>query len=288
MWSRTLKCSMKSHVTGLSTICFFFPWILIHVDLHTWSNRNNQRWWVFGVPWCPGFMLGWLPRGCFWKIIQVIHETWSIWCHVGIHTHFYIYLATFTHSVGPSKRSVKRELGSVPPSPPMRVLEVEWSGALSLVCEVAFTMSAFNGGGDYPSFVNSLSVGCLPCPAVAWTAQPVRWEEFEWEIPVLTYYVYHYHTPPPLLLPLLLLLLHTTTPTSVPLQFTLLHPSVRVVIIMICHYNLHPRMTYDAHPSWIPIYHLSNSHSRSFTHALITPNFPSGSTMRLLGIMFQK
>ena len=48
---------------------------------------------------------------------------------------FYIYLV-FTYSVGPSS-VVWSELGPAPPFPPMRVLEVQWSRALSLVCEVA-------------------------------------------------------------------------------------------------------------------------------------------------------
>ena len=46
-----------------------------------------------------------------------------------------IHLA-FTHSVGPSS-VVGSELGLAPPLTPMRVLEVHWSRALSLVCEVA-------------------------------------------------------------------------------------------------------------------------------------------------------
>ena len=47
----------------------------------------------------------------------------------------YIHLA-LTYSVGPSS-VVLIKLGAAPPFPPMRVLEVEWSWALSLVCEVA-------------------------------------------------------------------------------------------------------------------------------------------------------
>jgi hypothetical protein len=47
----------------------------------------------------------------------------------------YIHLA-FTYSVGPSS-VVWSELGPAPPFPPMRMLEVYWSWALSLMCEVA-------------------------------------------------------------------------------------------------------------------------------------------------------
>jgi hypothetical protein len=47
----------------------------------------------------------------------------------------YIHLA-FTYSVGPSS-IVGSELGLAPSFPPLRVLEVYWSRALSLMCEVA-------------------------------------------------------------------------------------------------------------------------------------------------------
>jgi hypothetical protein len=47
----------------------------------------------------------------------------------------YIHLA-FTYFVGPSS-IVWSELGPAPPFPPMRVLEVYWLHALSLMCGVA-------------------------------------------------------------------------------------------------------------------------------------------------------
>ena len=46
----------------------------------------------------------------------------------------YIHL-TFTYSIGLSS-VVWSKLGLAPPFPPMRVLEVQWSWAFSLVCEV--------------------------------------------------------------------------------------------------------------------------------------------------------
>ena len=49
----------------------------------------------------------------------------------------YIHLA-FTYSVGPSS-VVWSELGPVLAFPPIRVLEMYWSRALSLMCEVAFS-----------------------------------------------------------------------------------------------------------------------------------------------------
>ena len=53
----------------------------------------------------------------------------------------YIHLA-FTYSVGPSS-VVWSELGPAPPFPPMRVLEVLWSWALYLMCEVALLLTLF-------------------------------------------------------------------------------------------------------------------------------------------------
>ena len=118
-----------------------FRWISIHAGPHTWWNGINQQSWAFGVSWSPNdFMSGLRPRGSFWKKNSSDHETWSIWCHVGIHIDFYIRL-TFTYSVGPSSVLWSSELGPAPPVPPMRVLEVSWSWAPSLVCEVALSLS---------------------------------------------------------------------------------------------------------------------------------------------------
>jgi hypothetical protein len=52
----------------------------------------------------------------------------------------YIHLA-FTYSVGPSS-VVWSELRPAAPFPPIRVIEVKWSRALSLVCEVALSSLA--------------------------------------------------------------------------------------------------------------------------------------------------
>ena len=51
---------------------------------------------------------------------------------------FYTHLA-FSYSVGPAS-VVWSELGPAPPFPPMRVQEVQWSRALSLMCELALTV----------------------------------------------------------------------------------------------------------------------------------------------------
>ena len=64
------------------------------------------------------------------------HETWSIGYHVDftsiLHSQFHIHILHWS-----LKRSVWSELGPAPSFPPMRVLEEQWSRALSLVCEVA-------------------------------------------------------------------------------------------------------------------------------------------------------
>ena len=71
LWSRTLKCSVKSHVTGPSTKCYFNEFLLMRVLTHD-KNRINQRLRAFGVPWSPGFVLGQPPsKKRFLNIVQV-------------------------------------------------------------------------------------------------------------------------------------------------------------------------------------------------------------------------
>ena len=81
-------------------------------------------------------MLDLPPRGGFWK--------WSKWPWNMIHLmsrrhpcRLHIHLA-FTYSVGPSS-GVWSQLGPAPLFPPMRVLEVQWAWALSLMCEVSLS-----------------------------------------------------------------------------------------------------------------------------------------------------
>ena len=88
---------------------------------------------MFGVPSSPGFVLGCYLQEVVFQNSPSDHEIWSIWCHVGIHV-------DLTYSVGPSS-IVWSELRPAPPSPPMRVLEVQRSHAISLVCEVALNQS---------------------------------------------------------------------------------------------------------------------------------------------------
>ena len=67
LWSRTLKCSVKSFVTGPSAKCYFDEFLFMRVLTHD-KNVINQRPWAFRVSWSPnGFVLGLPPRGGFWK-----------------------------------------------------------------------------------------------------------------------------------------------------------------------------------------------------------------------------
>ena len=86
------------------------------------------------MPWSPDFVISLPPRNGFfklsewsWNMIHLMSRRNPCW--------LYMHLA-FTYSVGPSS-VVWSELEPASPFPPMRVLEVEWSRALSPVCEVA-------------------------------------------------------------------------------------------------------------------------------------------------------
>ena len=70
----------------------------------------------------------------FLTIIQLTMKHDSFDAMWEFHVDFYIPLA-ITYSVGPSS-VVQSEFGPAPPSPPMKVLKVQWSRALGLVCEV--------------------------------------------------------------------------------------------------------------------------------------------------------
>jgi hypothetical protein len=121
VWSRILKCSAKSYETRPSTNCYFNEFLFTRVP-HTYEIRRYQRLWAFGMAWSPGFVLGLPPKGGFRKIVQATmkHDP-------------------FTYSIGPSS-VVWTKLGPALPFPPMRVLEVKWSRALSLVCEVTLRL----------------------------------------------------------------------------------------------------------------------------------------------------
>ena len=96
------------------------------------SYIRNQWLGGFGVLWSPGLnVLGLPPQGGFW-----IESKWP-WNMIPCRKlcKRCVRLA-FTYFVCPSS-VVWSEVGQAPPFPPMRVLEVQWSRALNLVCEVA-------------------------------------------------------------------------------------------------------------------------------------------------------
>jgi hypothetical protein len=73
VWSRSLKCSVKSYVIGPST-----KWCS-HIQI---NGCDIQSAMVFRFCVRPT-----LKRWVF-KNNPSDHETWSIWCHVGIHADF--------------------------------------------------------------------------------------------------------------------------------------------------------------------------------------------------------
>ena len=119
VWLPTLKCSVKSYVTGPSTKCSFKKFLFMRVLTH---DKIDQQLWAFKVPWSPSLVLGLPPRGGFgkeskwpWNTIHWMPHTNP--CRVYIHL-------TFTYSYGPSSIVWSSELGPAPPFLPTRVLEV--------------------------------------------------------------------------------------------------------------------------------------------------------------------
>ena len=139
MWSWALECSYEV-ICNWAFNQMLFQWISIHAGFSHMIKYNKSRSWDFGVKWSPGFVLGILPRGGFLKQSM---WPWNMiyWMPCKNPCRLYIHLA-FTYYVGPLS-VVWTELGPASPFPPMRVLEVHWSRALSLVWEVALKMRSF-------------------------------------------------------------------------------------------------------------------------------------------------
>ena len=67
VWSRILKCSVKSYVIGPSTKCYFNEFLFMQVRAHD-KIPIHQQLWAFGVPWSPNsFAIGLPPSGGSWK-----------------------------------------------------------------------------------------------------------------------------------------------------------------------------------------------------------------------------
>ena len=109
-----------------------------HVIAHNKSTVLSVRSVVVS-----GFVLGLPPSDGFLKNSPSDRETWSIRCHVGIHVDYFTSIL-HSHTLLVPSSKVGSELGPAPPFPPMRVLEVWWSWALSRVCEVALGLPHAN------------------------------------------------------------------------------------------------------------------------------------------------
>jgi hypothetical protein len=93
VWSRTVKCMWPRSQPNVISMNF----LVMRVP-HTWSNRRIQHLWAFGVPWSPSFVLGLPLQEVVFESNPNDHETWSIWCHVGIHVDFTSILHSLIHS----------------------------------------------------------------------------------------------------------------------------------------------------------------------------------------------
>jgi hypothetical protein len=83
VWSRTLKCNVKSYVTSPSTKCYFNEFLFTHVFI----NKINQSLWALERHGLPVLCQAYLQEVVFENNL-CDHETWSIWCHVGMHVDF--------------------------------------------------------------------------------------------------------------------------------------------------------------------------------------------------------
>ena len=104
VWSRTLKCGVKSYATLPSTNCYINTFLSMRILTHdqiTYINGSEHLE-------CHGLLI------LCWTYLQEVvfecspsdHETWSIRCHVGIHVDFTSILHSHTPLV--AKRSVKQ------------------------------------------------------------------------------------------------------------------------------------------------------------------------------------
>ena len=105
VWSQTLKRSVKSHVTGPSTKCYFNEVLFMQVLTHDQIKPTNC---------CEHSACHGLPISCQAYLQEMgfannpsVHDTLSIRCHVGNHVDFTSILHSHIYSIGPLKRSVK-------------------------------------------------------------------------------------------------------------------------------------------------------------------------------------
>ena len=99
MWSHTLKCSVKSYVTGPSTKSYFKEFLFMWVFTHDIINKSM----VMSVR---SAMVSWFRvESVFKRWLENSgsdHETCSIWCDVVVHVDLPSILHSLLYSVGPS------------------------------------------------------------------------------------------------------------------------------------------------------------------------------------------
>jgi hypothetical protein len=88
------------------------------------------------VPWSHGFVLDLRPRGSFWNSPSD-HETWSIWCHVGIHVDYTSILHSHTPLV--PQAWCEANLDSLRLFHQWECLKCNGHGLSTFVCEVALS-----------------------------------------------------------------------------------------------------------------------------------------------------
>ena len=155
VWSRILMCSVKSYMTWALDQMLFQRILFMQGLTHNKKKLNKPTLVSIRsaeIFWC---CVRPISKRWFFEDSPGDHETWSIWCHAGIHVDFTSILHSLVYSVGPSN-IVWSELGPAPPFPLMRVLEVEWSQALSLVCAVAVSYRYAGWGWEITSWSSRL------------------------------------------------------------------------------------------------------------------------------------
>ena len=129
--SQTLKCRLNSYVIGPLSKCYFDEFLFMRVLHHDRPIKKGNGWErsdCHGLP-----ILCWIYlQEMFSENDPMTMQTSSIRCHIEIHVDFPCILHSHTHSIAPSSVVWSNELAPALPFPPMRVLEVHWSRALSL------------------------------------------------------------------------------------------------------------------------------------------------------------
>ena len=134
------KTPLKSCIVVMDTKCSVKPCVTDpHPNANSMNfyscgsshmiNKTSQQLWAFGMPWSPSFVLCLPPRGGFWVTMK--HDPWNP-CRLAsngpsiLHSHTPLVPLVWSSELGPAPD---------PHFPLTRMLEVQWSRALSLVSE---------------------------------------------------------------------------------------------------------------------------------------------------------